>query len=141
MAGANPVIHLSDLESIYVGIRLKEIVQKPDADKHVEFPDMNINLDSMTATLLSQPDETYQLVLAEAEDGIKLAPQPENGDSVEFNISPYLQREGIYDLEAGLFSETWAFTRYGNTTSYPTTIEIIDGLKLFFDQYIDEQMQ
>ena len=72
-------IHLTDLESIYVGIRLVEIEKEKNADKKIDLPFMDIDLETMTATLLNQPDEKYNLVIAEADDGIKLAPQPENG--------------------------------------------------------------
>ena len=117
---------------------MKQIESNANAEKVVEFPEKRIDLESMTATLLAQPDDKYEMVPARPEDRINLAYQPENSDSVEFNISPYLQREGIYDLEVGLFGETWAFDHYGNTTALPQIHDIVDGLKLFFSEFIDE---
>ena len=60
---------------------------------------------------------------------------------MEFNITPYLHQEGKYDLEVGLFGETWAHAEHGNTNALPSAEDILEGLKMFFDNYIDEQMQ
>ena len=96
----------------------------------------------MTATLFTYPDDKFQLVPGGPEDrNNNLSYQPENNpESIEFDISPYLKQEGIFDLEVGLFGETWAFSKYGNTTSLPTIKDMADGLKEFFDCYINEQM-
>lgn len=141
MIAGDDTIHLTDIESIYLGIRMKEIAADPSVSKTVLLPDKKIDLEAMTAQVDQFPYDEFAVAEAGLEDGQRLAPQPENSDSVEFNISPYLQQEGKYDLEVGLFGETWAHAEHGNTNALPSPDDILEGLKKFFDDYIDEQMQ
>ena len=47
------IIHLSDLESIYIGIRFKELESNENASKQIELPFMEVNLETMTAKVFS----------------------------------------------------------------------------------------
>lgn len=91
----------------------------------------------MTAQVDQFPYDEFEVKETEADDGSRQAAQPE-GESKEFNITPYLQTEGKYDFEVGLFCETWGHLEHNNTSAVPNPKEILDGLKLFFDNYIDE---
>ena len=135
------VYHLSDLECIYIHICITELDKNENAPSQIEFPNVKVDLKKNTGFMLSHPQEELELVVADPDDPQRLAPQPENGDSIEFDISPYLKQDGIFDLQAGLFCETWAFQRYGSTVALPTLREILDGLKLFFQQFIDDHMK
>ena len=142
VAGQGQIVyHLSDLECIYIHICITELDKNENAPTQIEFPNVAVDLKQNTGFLLSHPQEELELVVADPDDPPRLAPQPENGDSIEFDISPYLKQDGIFDLQAGLFCETWAFQRYGYTTALPTLREIMDGLKLFFQQFIDDHMK
>ena len=96
----------------------------------------------MTATFDERPDEVYEIRETEPSDGLKPAPLPLDGKSIELDVHLYQKFEGKFDFEVGLLMETWAWDeRKNNYDRLPSFNDLITGLKKFFDMYIDEQMQ
>lgn len=67
-------MHLTDIESIYLGIRMKEIAADPTVSKMVMLPDKRIDLETMSAQLDQFPHDEFAVVEATLEDGQRLAP-------------------------------------------------------------------
>ena len=73
-ASGDDTVHLTDIESIYLGIRMREIADDPTVSKMVMLPDKKIDLESMTAQVDQFPYDEFVVAEAGPEDGQRLAP-------------------------------------------------------------------
>ena len=130
---------LSDLDSILINMKIQELQINPLASPMVLLPYITINAQKMVGRFVDKPDQDLILVRTKTNNRERSQESSRKDDGDEMDICK--NQKGQFTKEPGEYGFTWAKMVRGDEDALPSMNEILDGLKYYYLQQIDEMTE
>lgn len=129
---------LTDLDSILVNMKVRELEQEPSASPHVYLFDMTLDVKESIACFDNNVTEVLCLNRTKDNDRTRCRRSSKTNNGEQFNLAAEQCALDFVKVD-GEYGERWAEEEHGDRFALPSARELVEGLSRFFELEVKER--